>query len=139
TLRQQRIECRLDLAAGLPMSYIDFRQTAYCLRAIITTIAEHHSEGGDIGIATGREDDRVVVRITDRDTVLSPQALEALTTPFITTQEMGIGVGLPLCRVILEKQGIPLSIDSPPGGGTIYSIRLPTTKEEGTDGQDSRS
>jgi signal transduction histidine kinase len=137
-LQRQRVACRLDLVPDLPMVFVDYRQTAYCLRAIITTIADGHGDGGDIEVASSREGDGVVIRITDRETVLTPQAREALTTPFLTTQEMGVGVGLPLCRVILEKQGIPLSIHSPPEGGTIYSMRLPTTKEEGTHGQDSR-
>ncbi|EKD59451.1 MAG: GAF protein [uncultured bacterium] len=60
---------------------------------------------------------------------MTETAQEALTAPFFQTQEMGEGVGLALCKSILERQGNSLTIFSRPGGGNTYSIRLLTKKE----------
>ena len=133
------IRLAVDLAPGLPAVFIDFRQTAYCLRSIVNTIAEGMASGGEVGIATFPDESTVALRISDSHITLTPAMRDALMTPFQDTQEMGIGVGLPLCKTILERQGIPFLVDFPPEGGTTYTIKLPITKKEDTDGQNSGS
>ena len=71
----------------------------------------------------------MLVRISDSGAALTKKAQDALTAPFFLTQELGTGVGLSLCKTILERQGSSLSIMNRPGGGNTYSIRLTTRKE----------
>lgn len=137
-LQRRGVVFSTDLARNLPAVYIDYRQVSYCLRGIITTIADRIGDNGEIVITTSPEAESVTLRILDTTTSLTSGEQEALTTPFSATQELGIGLTMPLCKTILERQGIPFAIDSPAAGGTIYMMKLPITKEE-AHGQDTRS
>lgn len=129
-LMQRGIRSSLEPAADLPMVCIDYKQIAYCVRALIINAMELMTGGGEIWLKTALNGECVTVELSDDGPALSPEVREALTTPFVATQEMGTGSGLPLCRTILEKQGNELLIGDRPGGGTTYIIKLPITKGE---------
>jgi len=129
-LSQEGVFCTLSLAADLPVAYIDYRQISYCVKTILTSSMEFMHGNGEITIATRAEDNAVVIVITDTGTIMTPETLESLAMPFNDTQELGIGLGLPLCKTILEKSGFPFIVTSSPAGGTTYAIRLPQHKED---------
>ncbi|HJV36514.1 ATP-binding protein [Geomonas sp.] len=131
TLRQAGAECRVELASDLPMVWIDYKQLSYCVRTIVTTAISGMEKGGGnaLRVESQSAGESVLLKITDSGRTLSPEAQEALTAPFFQTQELGGGVGLSLCRTVLERQGSSLAILSNPGGGNTYSIRLSTKKE----------
>ena len=124
--------CICGFAAGpdLPSAYIDFKQVAYCLRTILQSDIDGTVEHGVIDIRTNREGDAIVIRIEDRSRRVTPEELDAILTPFSSTQDLGGGLGLALCRTMLDKQGIPFDAESLPAGGLLYTITLPTRKEE---------
>ncbi|GFE57448.1 sensor histidine kinase [Geobacter sp. AOG1] len=124
-LAQRGVTCVLELAPELPKVSIDYRKIAYCIKTIITSSLETITGEGEIVIRTWRDDGVVAVKISDNGTPLSPEMVETLTTPFMVTQNLGTGAGLPLCKTILEKHGSPFIIESSPEGGTQYIIRLP--------------
>ena len=71
---------------------------------------------------------RIGIRIDvlDRGTGMSPRVLEQAMLPFYSTKASGTGVGLPLCREIVEAHGGRVEAQSPGRGrGTTISIRLP--------------
>jgi len=119
-----------QLAPELPMVRIDYKQISYCMKTVISTALAAMEGGGELRIETALDGDGVLVRISDTGAALSKKAQEALTTPFFLSQEMGAGVGLSLCKTILERQGSSLSIIGRPGGGNTYCIRLLTRKEK---------
>ncbi|MBJ6802407.1 sensor histidine kinase [Geomonas propionica] len=128
-LEQAGVHCRLELAAELPMVRIDYKQISYCLKTITTTALSAMEPGGELRIESVLDGDGVLLRISDDGKPLTQTAQEALIAPFFQTQELGEGVGLSLCKSILERQGNSLTIISRPGGGNTYSIRLLTRKE----------
>ena len=129
TLEEGGIVWVQDLAPELPMVRIDYKQISYCLKTIISTAMASMEQGGELRLESVLDGDGVLLRISDSGRSLSAKAREALIAPFYQTQEMGAGVGLSLCKTILERQGNTLSIISRPGGGNTYSIRLLTRKE----------
>lgn len=128
-LEQAGVACRVALAPEIPMVRIDYKQVSYCLKTIAATALSGMKQGGDLSIESLQEGGVVVLRISDSGKPLTKAAREALTAPFFQTQEMGEGVGLSLCKSILERQGNSLAIASRPGGGNTYNIRLLTRKE----------
>lgn len=128
-LARRGVTFMLELAPELPKVSIDYRQISYCIKTIITSALETITAEGEIVIRTWRDDGVVVVKISDNGTPLSPEMVETLTTPFMVTQNLGTGVGLPLCKTILEKHGSSFVIESSPEGGTHYIIRLPIKEE----------
>jgi signal transduction histidine kinase len=129
TLEQTGIVCFPELSPELPMVRIDYKQISYCLKTIISTAVSSMDRGGELRVESLMDGDGVLLRISDSGKSLSETAQEALTAPFFQTQEMGAGVGLSLCKTILERQGNSLSIVGRSGGGNSYSIRLLTRKE----------
>lgn len=128
-LLQRGCECRFDPDKSLPQAYIDFKQISYCIRTLIINDIEGRS-GKIFTISLTGTDGYIEIRVVDKGRKVSPEELDALLTPFAITHDMGTGIGLALCRTMLEKQGIPLVVDAPPDGGITYSIKLPTRKEE---------
>lgn len=129
-LQSRGCSCLFSAGNDLPQVFIDFKQISYCLRTILLSNIDGAVEMGTIGIGTYRADDGVVIRIEDRARWISQQELDVLLTPFSATQDLGAGLGLALCKTMLEKQGIPFSAESLPVVGIVYTITLPIRKEE---------
>ena len=121
--------CRLDLAPELPTILIDYKQIAYCVRTVLSNALEHRTSGGEIVVTTCIEETDVIVEVKDQLGTLDSSVWDALVTPFAETQELGMGLGLPLCRTILEKSGHQLLLENLPESGVRYIIRLKLQKE----------
>lgn len=78
------------------------------------------------------EDEGAIVRLSvmDTGTGLAPSVQEKLFTPFTTTKQTGMGVGLSICRTIIEAHGGKIWADSTPGEGTTFQFTLRAVKEE---------
>jgi nitrogen fixation/metabolism regulation signal transduction histidine kinase len=66
-----------------------------------------------------------VIEVADRGTGLSEQVLRDALLPFFSTKPAGTGLGLTLCREIIEAHGGRLTLANRPGGGAVVSIHLP--------------
>ena len=66
-----------------------------------------------------------VVEVADRGSGLSEQVLRDALLPFFSTKPSGTGLGLTLCREIVEAHGGRLTLANRPGGGAMVSIHLP--------------
>jgi len=67
----------------------------------------------------------VEVDIIDHGTGISKEIGEQLFSPFFSTKAEGMGMGLNICRTIVESQGGQLTYCANPAGGTIFSFTLP--------------
>jgi PAS domain S-box-containing protein len=78
------------------------------------------------------EDEGAMVRLSVKDTGtgLAPSVQDKLFTPFTTTKKTGMGVGLSICRTIIEAHGGKIWADSTPGEGTAFHFTLKAVKEE---------
>jgi len=114
----------------LPPVYIDFKQLSYCLRTILQNDISGISSDLSIAISSQRGEGSVIIRIQDHSKHISQAELDHLLVPFLETRNLGVGLGLALCKTMLEKQGIPFTAVADEGSGISYSITLPTNKEE---------
>jgi two-component system, LuxR family, sensor kinase FixL len=83
-----------------------------------------------IAAAARDEDAFVEVSVADTGTGLAPEVAEQLFQPFVTTKKHGMGVGLSICRTIVEAHGGRIAAESEPGRGTRFSFTLRAVKEE---------
>lgn len=67
----------------------------------------------------------IEISVADTGPGLSPEVRAKLFEPFVTTKEAGMGVGLSICRSIIESHGGTLSAEDNPGGGTVFRFTLP--------------
>ena len=79
----------------------------------------------EITITTERGASTVTVRVADRGGGISPDVQQQLFEPFFTTKPDGMGMGLNICRSILELHQGHVWAEPNPSGGTVFSFSLP--------------
>lgn len=101
------------------------------LRNLISNAIKFTHENGSIIISTNRGEDQVELRIADNGIGMSPEVLKGLfcidTTKATsgTANEKGTGLGLVLCKELIEKQGGVIVASSETGKGSVFTITLP--------------
>lgn len=73
---------------------------------------------------------RVEFIVQDNGPGISPEVRERLFDPFATTKGDGMGLGLPICKTIIEAHGGVLAVDDAPDGGAIFRFSLPKAPKE---------
>ena len=66
----------------------------------------------------------VDISIADTGPGLAPEIAERLFQPFVTTKPQGMGVGLSICRTIVEAHGGKIWAEPNPGGGTVFHLTV---------------
>jgi C4-dicarboxylate-specific signal transduction histidine kinase len=66
-----------------------------------------------------------MVRIADSGPGVAPEVVEKLFESFFTTREEGLGLGLKICRTILETHGGHLHYERSLAGGAVFNVVLP--------------
>lgn len=97
------------------------------LRNAVEAMADNDSPGGArVTISTGlRPDGAVEFAISDTGPGLSPEVREKLFQTFFTTKANGMGLGLSVCRRLIEAHGGTIEADSAPGTGATFRFQLP--------------
>ena len=127
-----RIHIQLELHPHLPPVPMDQEQIHQVILNIALNAVEAMPEGGTLTVRTSRieSDTGDAVGISVRDTGLGirREALKQIFTPFFTTKERGVGLGLAVCQRIIRNHGGRIRVKSIPGRGTIFYIRLETVR-----------
>jgi photoactive yellow protein len=85
---------------------------------------------GLITLRTYAEDGHNVVEISDTGTGMSPEVQEKLFRPLFTTKgQRGTGLGLATCYAILRRHGGDIQVNSAPGEGTSFIVKLPEASQ----------
>jgi two-component system sensor kinase FixL len=81
------------------------------------------------------EDAMVQINVADTGAGLAPEVASRLFEPFVTTKTTGMGVGLPICRTVVEAHGGRIWAEPNPKGGAIFRFTLRRAdKGDGVDG-----
>jgi len=99
------------------------------LNNAMDAIGERHgSSGGRLKIESSKKDDNsLLIEITDNGVGISPENIEKIFSPFFTTKPVGqgTGLGLSVCYGIIESFGGTMAVTSEQNTGTTFSICLP--------------
>jgi len=89
--------------------------------------ALEEKEGGTITITASRNGAQALLAIRDDGPGIPAQNLSRVFDPFFTTKgpDKGTGLGLSVSDKIIQDHGGTLEVDSPPGGGAVFTLRLP--------------
>jgi two-component system sensor histidine kinase BaeS len=100
------------------------------LQNLTANALRHVERGGHIRLAAARSGDRIVVRVTDDGRGIDPVHLPRVFDRFYKgdparTGGTGTGLGLSIVKAIVERHGGVVGVESTPGVGTTFEVRLP--------------
>jgi two-component system sensor histidine kinase DctS len=78
-----------------------------------------------VQLSTGLDGGRLCIQVTDRGTGISEAVAGKLFEPFFTTRKDGLGLGLNICRTIVEGHGGRLTAGNGANGGAVFTVYLP--------------
>jgi two-component system sporulation sensor kinase A len=114
-----------NLAKTEPKMTIDVEKMKRVFVNIINNAIDAMPEGGKLTITTRESDDNVEIAIADTGIGITKEALEKTWTPFFTTKAKGMGLGLPICKRIVEAHGGKISVESIVDKGTTFTVAIP--------------
>ncbi|HTQ15507.1 MAG TPA: PAS domain S-box protein [Rhizomicrobium sp.] len=123
---------RTELADGLPPIYADRVQIQQVLVNLLRNAGEAMRDRPVrlLSVSTyGPGEALVGVTVADSGPGLPQEVAEQLFKPFVTTKEQGMGVGLSICRTIVEAHQGRIWTSAPAGGGTAFHFELPAGGE----------
>lgn len=86
---------------------------------------------GSIDINAHSAGDKIIIEVSDTGSGIDPQSLKRIFDPFYTTKgRIGTGLGLTMVYAIIQRHGGDISVDSKPGLGTTFTIKLPALAEK---------
>ena len=124
------VSVRTQLAEGLPLLQGDRVQLQQVILNLIINAVEAmkgvSEESRELLISTGQaEPDGVLVAVQDTGPVLAQANLERVFEAFYTTKPGGLGMGLSICRSIIEAHGGRLWVSANVPQGAIFQFTLP--------------
>ncbi|MCL6558767.1 MAG: PAS domain-containing protein [Firmicutes bacterium] len=123
----RKIEINSDTAMDIPPILGDSEQLKQVLLNIIKNAFDALSDGGKIFAQTSWDRHNGYVRVAIRDTGagMDEQTLANMFDPFFTTKESGTGLGMFICKKIIDNHGGRIEVRSEPGRGTTVTVLLP--------------
>jgi len=123
----QDLKLAIAVAEDALEAEIDKVQIQQVLLNLIRNAAEAmaHLRERRLDISVIRDGEMVEFSVADTGPGLAEQVRERLFQPFVTTKSSGMGVGLSVCRTIVEAHGGTIRAEATPGGGTVFRFTLP--------------
>jgi len=134
--KDQAIRVRFDFDPSVELVLADKIQIQQILLNLMRNSVEamEGSERRDLRLSAVRDDnDMVQVSVADTGSGLAPEVVSQLFQPFVTTKQHGMGVGLSICRTIVESHGGKIWAEPNSDGGTVFHFTLRGVRREEID------
>jgi signal transduction histidine kinase len=124
--RQQKVQVEVRSPEGPVDACVDKGQLRQVLVNLLLNALDAMPGGGRLEVGLSRASARSAC-LTVRDTGpgLSPKIAGRLFTPFASTKETGTGLGLCICRRVVEEHGGQITGADHPAGGALFRVELP--------------
>ncbi|MBX6425913.1 MAG: PAS domain S-box protein [Variibacter sp.] len=131
--RELGVRVRFDLNPGADLILADKVQIQQVLLNLVRNAVESVAEGTRRELVVRAEpapDDMVIISVADTGPGIAPEVADQLFQPFVTTKKHGMGVGLSICRTIVEAHGGQIWVEPTPGGGATFKFTLRAVSHE---------
>jgi two-component system sensor kinase FixL len=133
--RQRGVRASLELDHTLPPVLVDHVQIQQVVLNLVRNAVEamEQNERRELRIGTRAVPEQGTVEIIVADTGpgIAPELADRLFQPFVTTKATGMGLGLSICREIVEAHHGRLTTAPASSGGTVFRVTLPIASREG--------
>ena len=124
------VSARLEIAPDLPKALLDPNQVEQVFMGLVSNALEATAAGGSVAVravahVNGGRDRMILVSVQDTGEGIPAESRERVFEPFFTTKPHGTGIGLPLARKFVERNGGTLRIAEEHQGGAQIDVMLP--------------
>ncbi|MDP1632729.1 MAG: PAS domain S-box protein [Caulobacter sp.] len=126
--RQLGVRVRFNLNRRADLILVDKVQIQQVLLNLIRNAVEAMAESDvrELTLSSAPVGGGLVeIQVSDTGAGISPDIVARLFQPFVSTKAQGMGVGLSICRTIVESQGGQIWTSANPGGGTVFHLTVP--------------
>jgi signal transduction histidine kinase len=136
-IQQSEVELRANLDADLPQVVVTADHIKQVFLNIVLNALDAMPDGGELVVTTRPvvvteralpllpETQQVEVQFADTGSGIAGEDLPRIFDPFFTRKVKGTGLGLSISYDIVERHGGTIEVESTPGQGTVFTIRLP--------------
>lgn len=136
--QEKGIECSIDIAPDTNHVFVDRVQIQQVMvnlmRNAIEAMADSPQKKLHIAV-NSVSNDLVEIAVADTGSGIDLELGDHIFDPFASTKGEGMGLGLSICRTIIEAHGGTIRAEPNPDGGTIFRITLEKAEREQGDGQ----
>jgi signal transduction histidine kinase len=120
-----KVNLRFLPSASPLMASVDAKLIKQALLNLMLNATQAMSGGGELMLTAERQDKTVVLSVTDTGPGIASDDAKRIFEAYYTTKKGGTGLGLPMTRRIVEEHGGSVHVQSEPGRGTRFELRLP--------------
>jgi len=116
----------IDLTENTPTIKIDVDRMKRVFLNLIKNAIDAMPDGGKLTITSEKANGKVKIAFADTGMGISEENLKKLFGPLFTTKAKGMGLGLAICKRVVEAHGGAISVESVVGKGTVFTTIIPT-------------
>lgn len=133
---RSRVEVVSDLPAALPPALVDPSRLEQIVQNLLHNAIRHTPPGGIVAVAASAHPAQVTIQVKDTGSGIAAEELPRIWERFYRTESSrneadgGTGLGLALVKEMAEAMGGAVAVESEIGGGSCFSVYLPTAPEQ---------
>ena len=123
----RNICCHMRLDENLPMLLLNSEEMKQLILNLSMNALDAMKDHGELILSCTHNHDtgEVVLAVSDTGSGIGQSDMERLFEPFYTTKKHGSGLGLPVCKSIVERHGGHIGIQSELGKGSVFTVSFP--------------
>jgi two-component system, OmpR family, phosphate regulon sensor histidine kinase PhoR len=129
-MRDIKRQIIVNISDKLPMVHADSRRLDMILRNLLDNAVKYSADDTEIRVSVEKQPDELVIAVSDRGTGIPLEQQANLFRPFErlgdTTYAKGLGLGLLVCKRLIEAHNGRIWVESKPGVGSTFYFTLPT-------------
>ena len=123
------VKIKVDLKKNLDRIVADPDLMKRVFSNLINNAAQAMPDGGTLTIKASKEGEDVLIRFQDTGEGIPKENLDRLFNPFFTTKAKGQGLGLAVCKRLVEAHSGTITVESKAGKGSTFTVKLPQRKK----------
>lgn len=120
----------IDKTQEKPKIDVDLNKIGRVIVNLVSNAFDAMPNGGTLTISSKEVEKGVEFAFMDNGIGIPPENIDKLWAPFATTKAKGMGLGLPICKRIVEAHGGQIAVESESGKGAIFKVFIPSAASE---------
>ncbi len=124
----EQVKVETQFAADLPQIMLDTQQLNQVFQNLIDNAVQAMPQGGRLAVRTWQEEGCVAASVSDTGEGIPSKNREQIFERLFTTKVQGIGLGLSICRRVVEAHNGTIEVESQMEKGSTFTVRLPISR-----------